>query len=248
MEENKKWFYTGEEGVKWVEQKDIQNQARQEARGNRRFFQPKNSSTRITFLDDPNFFCSEHNLQLNGKWGNFFTCCVDYDDCVLCAHGYSSCPIVTCSVIDHSSYTDRNDKVHSFQKRLFVAKRLARSNLLRQLAKKKSLVNWLYEVARGGDKNEPATGSDFEAVKQVDRKKLAQFIVKKWRETETMDTDTAKKRLKELFTPFNYEKIFALKSSDALRKIIGVGAPTGSGADSAALEMNDIDNIDNLLI
>lgn len=49
-----------------------------------RFYLKEKESRNIIFVDDVAFEIWEHNLKLNGKWGNFFTCIGKKNGCVLC--------------------------------------------------------------------------------------------------------------------------------------------------------------------
>uniref|UniRef100_A0A6M3M8K1 Uncharacterized protein n=1 Tax=viral metagenome TaxID=1070528 RepID=A0A6M3M8K1_9ZZZZ len=153
------WYKTGADGVKESKQADAQAKARRESRGPRRFHLPNDTSAKITFLDTPGFFLWEHNLQLGGKWFNYFTCLKDFDTCPLCESGDNASYILVGTVIDHSSYTADDGTKYVNQKKLFVAKGKARQNLLRQIERRDGdLKGCVYEMARGSSNTECATG------------------------------------------------------------------------------------------
>lgn len=156
---NNSWYKTGKEGAAKSKQIDKQAQARRELQQlGRRFKLQADSSAKVTFLDTPAFFFSEHNLQLDGKWGNHFTCLSDFGDCPICESGEQASYVVAGTVIDHSTYISKDGTEYRNQKKLMVLKGKARQNILRQTAKKTDLAFKVYEFARGTSTTECGTG------------------------------------------------------------------------------------------
>lgn len=246
------WFKKGKEGRAESEKKDAQAKARQEARGPLRFWLKNETEAKITFLDSPDFYCSEHNLQLNGKWNNHFTCLGDFDVCPPCEQGDAPSYILVGTVIDHSVYIDDEGKEFRDQKKLLVTKGQARQNLLRQIDKRGNLKFAHYTLARGKSKQECSTGETFEYEKVLTKESLVKYIKAVWDKQNKKYTD---KDIEEFLTPYDYEKVFAPKTSEELRKIVGGVAPVGSseeveaigGSETTEVITDDIKSIDDLL-
>jgi hypothetical protein len=220
------WFVTGKEGIAKSKQEDEISKQRREQRKDMpwRFRLDNGEEAKATFLGTPKFFYREHNLQLGGKWGNYFTCLMDFDTCPLDTIGNSSY-VVAGSVIDHREWEDKKGEKHKNQKRMVVFKGKARENIIRQIEKKgDDLKYWVYEFSRGSSNTEAATGENFEPVKQLTKDQMKNFIPK----GETL------KWLEE----FDYAKILEPKSPEELRKIAGQAPPTGSAEE---LDSGDTD-------
>lgn len=216
MPKKPKWFQKGQEGKKRAAQTDAASQKRREQSGKPfRFFQKKNESCKITFLDTPDFYFSEHHLKLNNQWGNFFTCLNDFDTCPICESGENPSYILVGTIISHKEWTDKDGNTRKNQKMLFVAKAKARENLQRQIERRKSLVGCVYEIARGGASNECATGEDFEFLKKLSKAQLKKLVPPNQEEDEFLK-------------PYDYAKLFEPQSADALRKLVGIDAPIGA--------------------
>ena len=224
------WYKTGEAGVKASKQADVQAKARRESRGPRRFHLPNDDSAKISFLDTPQFFLWEHNLNLGGKWFNYFTCLKDFDTCPLCESGDNASYILAGTVVNHKPYTDKDGAKHVNQKELFVAKGKARQSLLRQIERREGdLAGCVYEMARGSSTTECATGEDFDYLgKKLTKKQMKAFIPK--------DAD------EKWLEPFDYEKIFEPKDPAELRKLIG-GAPPVGADDDDEQSKKDVDDV-----
>lgn len=106
----KSWYRTGEEGWAKAKQEDAEAKKRmEESRDPRknRFWLENDSAAKVTWLDTPSFFLHEHNLKINGRWGNYETCLKDFDTCPICESGQASSYIVVGTVISHKVWTDR---------------------------------------------------------------------------------------------------------------------------------------------
>jgi len=212
----KSWYLKGKNGWKKAQQVDEEAKARQAARGPLRFWLEPDSSAKVTFLDTPSFFIYEHNLQLDGKWGNYFTCLKDFDTCPLCESGDRSSFAVVGTVISHKPWKDRDGNVHKNTKMLFVARGKARDRVKKQIERRKDLKFCLYEISRGSSKNESSVGEDFEFIRKLSQKTLLKLV------PEGEDP-------KEWLRPFDYEEVLAPKDPAELRKLVGLEDPVGSG-------------------
>lgn len=243
-----KWYKTGNEGIEEGAKKDAQAKARAAQRENRRFWLHKDTEAKCIFIDNPMFFFSEHSLELLGKFGNFFTCLADFDDCPLCLDGDSARYAVAATVIDTSKYETEDGKVFRNQRKLFVAIAEARKNLLKLVAKKGGDIAYsIIDVARGSAQGEPNTGQNFDFVKKANRKAIGKWLADQWRKEGKQFTvqDLAK-----FLTPFDYPKVFAPKSASELRQLTGIAAPIGGAEDTVdnPVDSNsEPDSLDSLL-
>lgn len=251
-----KWFKQGKDGKAESQKKDAVAKARAEARGPQRFWLKNDMDAKVTFLDTPAFFFSEHNLELQGKYFNFFTCITDYDVCPPCEDGKAPSWVVVGTVIDHSVYTKDDGTVIRDQKKLFVAKGQARQNLLKQIERRENDIKYShYFISRGSGKQECGTGENFDFEKKLTKANLEKYIKARWDKDNKKYTD---KEVEEFLTPYNYEKLFAPKTTEELRKIVGGAPPVGSeeddlkigdAIDSSSSEVGEeeLNSIDDLL-
>lgn len=181
-----------------------------------RFWLPKNTEKSITFLDGDIVdgaldFASmfEHNINMNGKWGNYFICTHELEPCPICEGGsYNSyCGLLT--VIDHSEYVSKKDNsIKKDNVRLFVAKKDT-LRLLENYAKKRGgLRGCRFDVTRIGDKS-PAVGTAFDFQEKLNESQLVAHFGDK-------------------ATPIDYDEWLAATYMPAteLRKL-GFGSATG---------------------
>lgn len=182
-----------------------------------RFFVPQDKDASITFLDgnladgvlDIPFFY-EHNVNMNGKWNNFFVCTQDEEPCPICEGGSAASYVGIMTVIDHSEYTSKKDgKTYRDQPRLFVAKRDTIKMLQKIAVKRGGLRGCRFDVTRTGDKS-PSVGSMFD-------------FSEKYSEEALIKNFTAEKS-----QPLNYEEILSAMYLPAkeLRKM-GFGSSAG---------------------
>ncbi len=216
----KKWYQKGDEGWRTSEAEDALSKERRDNKVPFRFWQKSGSSSKLLFLDTPNFFMYEHNLQLNGKWGNFFTCLKDLEGgCPICDNndGYPSF-VAMCTVINMTPYTDTKGVVHKNRKQLFVAKAKVKEILHRRIEQNNGDLRFaIIEIARGNGVNECSTGEDIVVLGKVtDTKKLQKLV------PDGLDAKT-------FFTPVDYPAVFAPKTSEELCRILGYAPPMGSG-------------------
>lgn len=218
-----KWYETGDQGAKKAKQIDEEAKARREAgSGPRRFWLEPDTAAKITFLDTPKFFFHEHNLKLEGRYFNYFTCIKDMDTCPICESGDRSSYVVVGTILSHKTWKDGEGNVHKIQKQLFVARGRARQKLMRQLEKRdEDLMFCIYEMARGSTPTEANTGEDMEFLKKVKKSQVKGLIPDSVLTDEVEDKDAYMK-------PFDYAKLFKPKTAKSLRAIVGGEDPTGA--------------------
>lgn len=218
-----KWFQTGEAGSKRAKQIDEEQKARREAgSGPRRFWLEPDTAAKITFLDTPKFFFHEHNLKLEGRFFNYFTCIKDMDTCPICESGDRSSYVMVGTILSHKTWKDGEGNVHKIQKQLFVAKGKARQKMTRQIEKREEdLTFTVYEMARGSTPTEANTGEDIEFLKRLKKSQVKGLIPDSVIGDDFEDKDAYMK-------PFEYGKLFKPKTAKQLRAVVGGEAPTGT--------------------
>lgn len=159
-----------------------------------RFWLKEDTEAQITFLDGAlledgtidSVVYHEHNMFMNGRWGNNFVCIKEFEPCPLCetaeetSKGKASF-VAAFTVIDHRKYEDNAGKKHKDQVRLFVCK-LETYKMLQKIAtKRKGLAGCTFDVSRTGDKS-PNVGNMFDFVS----KKSVSLVLKKYK-VEALD-------------------------------------------------------------
>jgi len=147
--------------------------------GNRtfRFYlpQPKDgepTETYATFLTQEPVFIREHNVKIDGRYGNQFTCLSGSgEECPLCAAGDEPYAAWAFLVVDHSEWVDKKGTEHKDEVKLFVAKQRTAKELKTQHAKRKGLAGCMFQ-ARRTDEFSPSVGDKFDFEIKVTAKQL----------------------------------------------------------------------------
>jgi hypothetical protein len=210
------WLKRGKVAHETLKQDEKQAE-RRAADGVYRFYLKDEEQAEITFLDGdlgedglldiPMYY--EHQLNLNGKWGNFFVCLADEDEgteCPICVSGDNRYLAAVMTVVDHRK-VEYKGKVYQDQKKLFVAKRHTIKTLQIIAAKRGGLAGCRFDVARTGDKA-ANVGSLFDF---TDKQDVAD-IMKKYK-----------------VEPYDYKKILPYHTADQLREL-GIGSGTGAAS------------------
>jgi hypothetical protein len=179
-----------------------------------RFWMKPESETNIIFLDDDPPILEEHQLKLNGKWNNFFTCRkVLGEECPLCNAGDKPYTVGFFPIIDRTEFSRKSGERAKDTPRVLAAK-FKTLKQLRKLSKKYGgLTGVEFNVERTSNKS-PSVGDifikeddhDTAAVEKILNKKLAEVIP-------------------------NWDEYLAPQSEADLRKIAG-----GAAADSSTDE------------
>lgn len=229
-DKKKKWFSTGKDGEERSQQ--MAEESAKNAEGQRFWLKP-GTSTKIIFLDSEMFYIHEHNLFMNNRWNNFFTCLQDFDNCPLCEAGHKAYYCAICTIIDTSEYqSKRLNRVVKNQRKLLVLKQKALAKLKKRRDSEKvggDLTLAVFEVARGTGED-PSSGDDWDFLKTLDAKQLRSLAPKELK---------TKEEIAAWMTPFDYEELMAPKSADQLRKLVGIAAPVGHSSDKAKDDDDD---------
>ena len=205
-----------------------------------RFWVPEGEEARITFVDgnisaDGNidfFMFYEHNLMLNGKWGNTFVCTKDIEPCPICAAGDKPSFVGVFTVIDHREFKAKDGKIYKDSPRLFVAKKDTIKMLQNLGVKRGGLAGCTFDVVRTGEKS-ASVGSMFDF---QEKNKLEDLQAKYQRKN-------ADGKMETFFVPADYYKECQYRTAAELKEAIpslttGGSAPVGS---VSAAEMADLD-------
>ena len=211
------WFQVGSEGEKKAQKIAEEQEA---ARGPSRFWLKPGKSAKLTFLDTMGFYLTEHNLQIGGKFFNFFTCRADFSECPLCEAGHGKSYVAIYTVIDHSTFVSKKTgKEYKNTKKLLVAKKAVQTKLARRRESLDGdLTHAVFSFSRDASK-ECSTGEDIEVIKRLTKEDVLSF-----KPAGMSDEDW--------LAPFDYRELFAPKSVEELRRLVGQAAPVGSN-DSA---------------
>ena len=146
--------------------------------GRKRYWMKRETEKMVIFLDEkPSFFYFEHQVKIGNNFRNYATCLrMLKEPCKLCSIGERRYEAAAFTVLDCTEWTDKEKKVHSFTKRLYIAKRAAWEKIERQyrhLAKKDlSLRGALFAIARGAGDKSPTVGDDFNYEEHVELSEL----------------------------------------------------------------------------
>jgi hypothetical protein len=210
------WYKTGSAG--YEDAKRVQEE-RAAQYASFRFFLKPGKMAKVTFLDTEGFYFQEHSLQLGPKRWENFTCRADFSECPICESGHRPAYACAYTVIDHSEYEKSDGGVVKNQKKLLVIRTKVMDKLARKRAREDvggDLRYCVFQFARDA-KQECSTGEDIEFIKRLRPEEVARFR-----------PGDSKESVEEFLKPFDYMTIFAPKSVEELRKLVGQAAPVGS--------------------
>lgn len=113
-EDDDKWYAVGDEEDEKFKPREY---------GTFRFFIGKDAKANVTFINEKPFTIKEHELKLNGKYHNYFTCLSPAGKrCPICENGYTPKTVKAFYVIDHTEFKNKKGETVRDQIRLFVLK------------------------------------------------------------------------------------------------------------------------------
>ena len=226
------WLKTGKASAQAAKQAEAEQQKRKEEQGKMwRFFLKPGEEASVTFVDGdlspegfllpPRFY--EHNIYLNGTWGNLFVCPEKSGDgsdkCPLCEDPKEHPTLVALfTIIDHRQWT-KDDKTFKDQPRLYVANSGTFEVLNKLATKLGGLAGQTLDISRTKGDKTPRVGDVF-----VPMKKRTIAECQDEYQREKVDPKTNKKEKVTFFVPANYETEIVYRSGDELRKL-GLGKP-----------------------
>lgn len=190
-----------------------------------RFWMANDTETQLTFLDgnldaDSLLDCliwDEHNLQIAGKWGNFFTCVRGEELCPICEQSGDPYLAAGFTVIDHTPYKSaKTGKIIKDTIKSYVCKPDTLKILQKLAIKRGGLAGCTFDVSRTGDQS-ANVGNMFDFVEKRSMADLqAQY-------------GSLKKGEEKLIQPIDFATFVSYKTADELRAL-GFGTPVlGSG-------------------
>jgi hypothetical protein len=207
------WYQTGNEGLETAKRIQEEQAA---GYGPMRFFLKPGNSAKVTFLDTEGFYFNEHNLFINNRWGNFYTCLRDFSECPMCDAGFKPGYVCAYTILDHSKYEGKNGIIQHRKKLLVV-----RPSVMNKLARRRETLegNLTLAVLRftRDSKDECNTGEDIEFAKRLSREDVLKF-----KPSDSKESD------EEFLKPYDYMTLFAPKPVEELRRVSGQSAPVGA--------------------
>lgn len=167
---------TGNDAKKLLEQAEARDEQRALERDKLwRFFISKENvgeDFRITFLDgdltDEGMLdiplWNEHTVYHNGRWQSFIEV-TDEPDPIKETTGKDPSLVGGLTIIDHSQYKGKNDKVYENKRKLYVPKRKTLAQLTKFAAKKGGLAGTTWEISRSNE-DAASVGDMFEFIEK----------------------------------------------------------------------------------
>lgn len=196
------WFKQGYDGVEEAVK------AKEAARNRvQRVWLKPHTSKNLVFLDDAAFSFYEHQVKINGRWDNFFTCIGKANGCPLCLSGMNPYLNTVFTVIDRTEYQDKKGIKHADEKRLFAVKEETALTLKEKHKRWGGMKNKEIVATRKGDKD-ASCGSDFELVLENGQIKIPDLS-----------------HLKDK-NPYNYMELFKPQTAQELREVLNIAQTT----------------------
>jgi hypothetical protein len=233
------WLKQGEASAAAAKQEAVEQQTRKEEQGKMfRFFIKQGEKCQITFIDGalnkdgvlnpPRYY--EHNLQLNGKWGNTFVCPEQTaphlkEKCPICATGDRPALISLFTVIDHREFVSQKGTKYKDTQKIFAAKPGTMEILNTIAIKRGGLAGCTFDVTRTGEKS-PSVGTMFD----FDSKELDLAVLRAKYMREIVDPKTNAKSMKTAFAAADYESEIVFKTGEQLAAMgFGIASVSGYG-------------------
>jgi len=242
---SKSWFMEGEDGFEKKTQLDHLSAMRKERMVPRFYLKAKaetnpetgakSNEARVVFLDSKPFFLKEHNLMLDGRWGNMFTCTADFGPCPIC-ESLGDRPTFTgyLTIIDTRKWPKKTpDKktgatISEPRRMLFPAKGVAIDKIKELLEENKDIRGLVVDIKRMGDKD-PNCGRDFSVKGTLSEAKLRDKFP---------DPETIKK--------YEYKTVLSPPGVDEL-KAAGIRVQVVAGSDEDIAQDSSDDDVSGLL-
>lgn len=228
------WMKTGQESAELAAAEAAAQEARKAQQGKLYRWNLKvKEDAALTFVDGdlneqgfllpPRWY--EHFVKVAGQWQTHV--CPEQTNpgsgqkCPLCEQGDKPSLVAGFTVIDHRSFTGKENKVYTNQRRLFVCKSGSFEMLSKMALKRGGLAGCRFDVSRTGEKV-ASVGDVFD----FDSKKPIEELKAKYTRTYT-DKDGKEHTVCD-FEPANYEEEIVYRDEMELRKLgFGKGGHTG---------------------
>jgi len=198
--------------------------AQQSNGGQYRFFMRSGEEKKVIFLTSNPPVIKEHNIKLNGKWGNTFTCLAQMGQaCPLCDSGDRPSDVGFFSIIDRTEFTDKNGVKRADSVKVFPAKYKVLAQLKKfalKYEKTGGLVGREFEVSRSSDKA-PSTGDTFIPEGVFDTDEMVALINKQRAKVKTQDGTPLKPIASLADVVPDWREYLAPKEASAIRALLG---------------------------
>lgn len=191
----KSWFKYGDEGYNEMVQREKATSLMKEKSVSRFRLEPGEEAT-IIFLDDVGCHAKIHQIEFDGRWGNFLTCTKDAYPCAVCnSTGRRPVYTVHYTIIDTREFTRKDGTKVKNRRIIFPAKGVMAHQLYDLKKKYGSLVGRAFKVKRYS-KEDISCGSTITHIGKVDFGKL--------------------KIPQNDLKPYDYEKVLAFPTEEEL--------------------------------
>ena len=186
-----------------------------------RFYLPPQKDSKVIFLDDDPPIIEEHQLKINGRWTNWFTCRKMLGErCIICDElGDSPYTIGFYTILDLSEYQNKKGETVKNTIKIFAPKFKALQMIKRASQKRGGLTHWVCDIYRSapdafnvGDVFEWEEKTDADAIKQLNP-----------------DAEVA-----------NYAEILAPKTNEELKKILNMSTENSMGSGTDEMDEEEV--------
>ena len=193
-----------------------------------RFWIKKGEQKTITFVDgglnangllDIPFARREHNIQLNGRWGNHYACTkqdVTKDTpCPLCAADNKAALVAYLTIIDHTAFQTKDNQTRQNERKLFAFKRMTLEKLQYKAANAGGLAGKTFSVMRLNVDKSCGVGDEFDFKGDYGRDTIIQRCGLK---PQGDNSDN------KVYAPYNYAEMLKYHTAEELLAM-GLGVP-----------------------
>lgn len=181
-----------------------------------RFWMKADTQKKVTFVTDLPFSFSEHQVKINGKWQNFFTC--PRKDCPLCKAGNNVSKMYAWLIVDHTPWTDGKGNQHQDEVRLYVCKAKPALRMQKLRAKADGLRGVRVEIERTGGGFSYSTGDQIDIDTKFDEDKIK--TLKWWPKQRKDDKGNGIGHDWANVTTAIWAEVFAPKDIDELKRVV----------------------------
>ena len=187
-----------------------------------RFFMKKGDEKSVLFLDDSPPIVLEHNLKINGKWNNFFTCrrvLGDGENCPLCAAGDRAYDVGFYHVLDLDGYVDKRGEKRTNVLRIFPAKQTEKLPMVKRLKKfsnqQGGLLGVKFNVERSRSDTSAAVGDDWMVDSKLDLAQVEKILGKPLKDVIPVTPADREKYWEDYLAPKTEVELQALVTTKA---------------------------------
>jgi hypothetical protein len=196
-----------------------------------RFWMKPGAETNIVFLDDNPPIIEEHQLKIDGKWQNWFTCLRAPElggKCPLCASGDKPYTVGFYTILDRTKFTRKDKSTGQDQIRVLGVKFKSLKALKKYSVKLGGLAGQEFNVERSNSGQSASTGDVLVPQGQLTESQLLDLINKQ-RKTPVESLDAVL---------INWEEYLAPQSAEDLAKLVGKAQASAEEAEEEVVRYN----------